>query len=130
MTLEEIILKKEQPASSLYGVAGSTALCGKRVELGDHPGSGGQNDFATPSGGCQWSATRLRMKVHGELTEHGEVVPHPKVVDEGDELARRFTIRASARDALERHAASEGHTRVLPNTCEESRQMKGIAWYV
>ena len=38
--------------------------------------------------------------------EHGEVVPHPKV-DEGDELARRFIIRASAREALEEHAASE-----------------------
>ena len=30
------------------------------------------------------------MKVCGELMEHGEVVLHPKVVDEGDELARRF----------------------------------------
>ena len=47
------------------------------------------------------------MKVYGELTEHGEVVPHPKVVDEGDELARRFIIRASAREALEEHAASK-----------------------
>ena len=37
------------------------------------------------------------MKVHGELMEHGEVVPHPKVVDEGAELARRFIIRASGR---------------------------------
>ena len=46
------------------------------------------------------------MKVYGELMEHGEVVPHPKVVDEGDE-ARRFIIRASAREALEEHAASE-----------------------
>ena len=41
------------------------------------------------------------MKVYGELIEHGEVVPHPKVLDEGDELARRFIIRASAREALE-----------------------------
>ena len=47
------------------------------------------------------------MKVYGKLTEHGEVVPHPNVVDERDELARRFIIRASAREALERHAASE-----------------------
>ena len=39
--------------------------------------------------------------------EHGEVVRHPMVLDEGDELARRFTIRASARDSLEEHAASE-----------------------
>ena len=36
-----------------------------------------------------------------------EVVPHPNVVDARDELARRFSIRASAREALERHAASE-----------------------
>ena len=48
--------------------------------------------------------------------EHGEVVSHPMVLDEGDELARRFTIRASAREALEEPAASEairsacGHT--------------------
>ena len=50
-------------------------------------------------------ATRVfgqRMKVYGELVEHGEVVPHPKVVDEGDELARRFIIRASAREGLGR----------------------------
>ena len=46
-----------------------------------------------------------RMKVHGELMEHGEVVPHPKVLDEGDELARRFNVRASAREALEEHAS-------------------------
>ena len=39
--------------------------------------------------------------------EHGEVVPHPKVLDEGDELARGFIILASAREALEEHAASE-----------------------
>ena len=41
-------------------------------------------------------ATRVfgqRMKVCGEQTQHGEVVHHPKVVDEGDELARRFIIR-------------------------------------
>ena len=45
-------------------------------------------------------ATRVfhqRLKVCGELVEHEEVVPHPKVVDEGDELARRF-IRVSARE--------------------------------
>ena len=48
-----------------------------------------------------------RMKVYGQLVEHGEVVPHPKVVDEGDELARRFIIRASAREAFEEHATSE-----------------------
>ena len=47
------------------------------------------------------------MKVYGELMEHGEVVLHPTVVDEGDELARRFIIRASAREALEEHAAAE-----------------------
>ena len=55
-------------------------------------------------------ATRVfgqRLKVYGELMEHGEVVSHPKVLDEGDELARRFMIRASAREALEEHAASE-----------------------
>ena len=39
------------------------------------------------------------MKVYGELMEHGEVVPHPKVVVEGDELARRFIVRTSARGA-------------------------------
>ena len=48
-----------------------------------------------------------RMKVYGQLMEHGEVVHHPKVVDEGDELARCFVIRASAREALEEHATSE-----------------------
>ena len=40
-------------------------------------------------------ATRVfgqRMKVYGELMEHGEVVLHPKVLDEGDELARRFSV--------------------------------------
>ena len=47
-----------------------------------------------------------RMKVYGQLVEHGEVVFHPKVVDEGG-LARRFIIRASAREALEEHATSE-----------------------
>ena len=56
-------------------------------------------------------ATRVfgqRMKVYGELMEHGEVDPHPTVVDEGDELARRCCIvRASAREALEEHAAAE-----------------------
>ena len=30
------------------------------------------------------------MKVYGDLMEHGEVVPHPTVTEEGDELARRF----------------------------------------
>ena len=39
--------------------------------------------------------------------EHGEVVPHPTVGDEGDELTTRFIIRASAREALEEHAAVE-----------------------
>ena len=54
-------------------------------------------------------ATRVfgqRMKVYGELMEHGEVVPHLKVLDEGEELARRCIIRASPREALEEHAAS------------------------
>ena len=50
-----------------------------------------------------------RMKVCSELMEHGEVVPHPKVMDEGDELARRFIIRASAREVLEEHAVSEAN---------------------
>ena len=81
--------------------------------------------------------------------DHGEVVPHPK--DEGDELARRFIIPASAREALEEHAASgairraaatrpceddiwdpqcglvERHTCALLNTCEESRRTKRVA---
>ena len=43
--------------------------------------------------------------VDSELMEHGEVVLHPNVVDEKDELARRCIIRASAREALERHAS-------------------------
>ena len=47
------------------------------------------------------------MMVYGELMEHGEVVLHPAVLDEEDELARRFIIRASAREALEEHAAAE-----------------------
>ena len=47
------------------------------------------------------------MKVYSELMEHGEVVRHPTVVDEGDELARRFIIRASAREALEERASAE-----------------------
>ena len=62
-----------------------------------------------------------RMKVYVELTEHGEVVPHPKVVDEGDELARRFTIRASAREASEKRAASEAIRRAAAT---RSRPMK------
>ena len=52
-------------------------------------------------------ATRVfgqRMKVYVELMEHGEVVLHPKVMDEGDELARLFIIQTSAREALEEHA--------------------------
>ena len=60
-------------------------------------------------------ATRVfgqRMKVYGVLMEHGEVVPPPKVMDEGDELARRFIFRASAREALEEHAAVEAIRRV------------------
>ena len=44
------------------------------------------------------------MKVYGELMEHGEVVPHLKVEDDGDELARRFISPASVREALEEHA--------------------------
>ena len=106
----------------------TAVLCGRRVELSNHQGSGGQNDFATSSGGCQLSATRLftrgikeqevgdspatrvfgqQMKVYGEQTEHGEAILHSNVVDERNELARRFIIRASARQVLERHAASE-----------------------
>ena len=57
-----------------------------------------------------YPATRAfgqRMKVYSELMEHGEAVRHPTVVDEGDELARRFIIRASAREALEEHASAE-----------------------
>ena len=44
--------------------------------------------------------------VHGELVDTGRSFPIPKVADEGDELARRFIFRASAREALEEHAAS------------------------
>ena len=50
---------------------------------------------------------RLRMTVDSELTEYGEIVLHPNVADERDELARRFIIRASVREAVERHAAWE-----------------------
>ena len=81
----------------------------------------GKTIFATPSGGkerhvnCQLrGCPRTESKsrevasqtifwpaseglVYGELMEHVEVVPHPKVLDEGDELARRFIIRSSAR---------------------------------
>ena len=63
-------------------------------------------------------ATRVfgqRMKVHGKQMEDGEVVLHPKVVDEGDELTRRFIIRASAQEALEKHAASAAIRR--PSVC-------------
>ena len=70
------------------------------------------------------TATRVfgqRTKVHGELMEHGEVVPYPKVLDEGDELARRFLIRASAREASEEHAASEAIRRAAAT---RSRPMK------
>ena len=56
------------------------------------PRSGGQNDFATSSGVCQLSVTRLgihpatrvfgqQMKFHGELGEHGEFFFHSNVVD-------------------------------------------------
>ena len=55
--------------------------------------------------------------------EHGEVVPHPKVVDEGDELARRFIIRASAREALEERAASEAIRRAAAT---RSRPMRTV----
>ena len=93
------------------------------------------------------------MKVCGELAEHGEVVVHSNVVDERDQLARRFIIQASAREVLERHVASEaisridvwgprlgwdftfevaglmeGPARALLNICERSHQTKGIAW--
>ena len=61
------------------------------------------------------------MKVYGELMEHGEVVSHPTVVDEGDELARRFIIGASAREALEEHAAAEAIRRAAAT---RSRPMK------
>ena len=50
------------------------------------------------------------MKVCGELTEHEEVVFHSIVVDERDELARRFIIRASVREVLGRHVASEARS--------------------
>ena len=44
--------------------------------------------------------------------EHGEVVFHLNVVDERDQLARRFIIEASAREVLERDVASEGTRRI------------------
>ena len=62
-----------------------------------------------------------RVKVHGELMEQGEVVPHPKVVDDGDELATRFINRAPTREALEENAASEAIRRAAAT---RSRSMK------
>ena len=56
------------------------------------------------------------MKVYGELTEHEEVVFHSNVADERDEMARRFNIRALAREVLERHVTrcSFGMTKADP----------------
>ena len=49
-----------------------------RVE--PHPGRDGQNDLVgTPSGSCQGSAVRLRMKVYDEPTEPGEFIFHSNV---------------------------------------------------
>ena len=59
--------------------------------------------------------------------EHGEVVPHPKVVDEGHELTRRFIIRATAREALEEHAASAAIRRAAAT---RSWQMKTFVLHV
>ena len=74
--------------------------------------------FATPSGRCQLSATKLftrrikeqevgnssatqlfgrQMKVYGELMERGEVVFHSNVGDEGDELAGSTVLRRPSR---------------------------------
>ena len=112
--------------SSIFSVAEGSS----RAKDRNHEGNVGQNDFATPSGGeerhvscqprgCQnaepkswegWAfstATRVfgqRMKVYGELMEHGEVVPHPKVLDEGE-----------ARETLEEHAASKATEEQLPH---------------
>ena len=55
-------------------------------------------------------ATRVfgeKMKVCGELTEHGEVVFHSNVVDKRDQLARRLITQVSASYVLERCVASE-----------------------
>ena len=71
-------------------------------------------------------ATRVfgqRMKVCGELMGRWEVVLHPKVMDEGDELARRSIIRASARAALKEHAASEA---IIKAAATRSRPMKAF----
>ena len=48
--------------------------------------------------------------------EHEEVVLHSNVVDERDELARGFVIRASTREVLERHVtrSSFGMTKADP----------------
>ena len=56
------------------------------------------------------------MKAYGELMEQEEVVFHSNVADERDELARRFVIRASAREILERHVTrcSFGMTKADP----------------
>ena len=52
---------------------------------------------------------------------------HPKVLDEGDELARHFIIRASTRETLEEHAASEAIRRAAATP---SRPMEDIrVWY-
>ena len=107
--------------------------CDRRVELISHQGSFGQNDLATSSGGCQLSATRwfyaLNQRTGGwESPSHTsvwsaneglwrtdgtrKVVFHWNVVDERDQLARRFIIQASAREVLERHVASEAIRRI------------------
>ena len=60
------------------------------------------------------------MKIYGELMEHGEVVLHPKVVDEGDELARTFH-HSGVRARREEHAASKAIRRAAAT---RSRPMK------
>ena len=97
--------------SSFFSVAeGSSRAKGRR-----HQGSGGQDDFSQVTGGSAMSvvsyevAHALNQKVGRSPsdTSFRPVVPHPKVVEEGDELATRFIIRTSVREALEEHAASE-----------------------
>ena len=66
------------------------------------------------------------MTVYSELVEHGEIVPHPTVVDERDELAKRIIIRVSAHQALEEHLCRRHEVHIvshLRDMLEESRKL-------
>ena len=90
-----------------------TITSSRQTRVGNHPGSGGHNDFATP--------------VHGELTAQERSFTIRTSWTKETSWQDLFTFGASAREASQRHAASEGISALL-NRCEESCQMKGIAW--